>query len=1204
MNGFSLMFVLLGLLFSMATPRAQAEVLFSEIHYHPVEHPEFDESGYPLLDLSEDVHEFVEIHNPGPDQVALGGYRITGAIRFTFPAGAIIEPGGYSVVAKHPDRLKALDVYDLNFEVVFGPYEGQLSNQSDVLRLRDADNQLLDWVRYSDAFPWAILADGFGANDRFTGLNLPIHQYLGCSLERVSFDHDTTDPANWVASPLDGHPSPGRPNSVQRAVPKPVVIGFHIAQASNGSPVLSADSVIQIDAEFSSDTELSQVGIEYFVWDLNSTDPQPLWQLMERTSGSLDSVRYSTQLQGFKDRNVVRYRFVANRGDGVERVSPRQDDPFEWHGFFITPPRPTDLPYYDLFIRTQSRNQLASNIGHQPRRVINPDPPGYPRESWNATEPAIFVCDNSVYDVYIRHRGSRWNRQASRNAYKVHFPRYARFKEQSAILLTDKGDDTVAGHALFRAAGIPTSRTQTVRMHLNDEAVRTRLEMEVQDGRMLQQFRSEQVQRYPDREIPPVGLIYKSRGLDHNEGPYGRGDGSRLPNRSIWSPLNRYTWTYNLKNQDWIGHTPFIEMLEGMWNARNFKDSGLGDVEIQQLRDYFETHWNVDLMLNYITLINWMSPWDDLFHNYYVWRDGDGKWCLVPWDFDGLFGEANTSIFAGEMGDRSNNFRGHNYFKDSFIKAFREELKARFFLLNNTLLAPDNIQETTDRNIARNFANRRRTPVNTQSGFGSVFHRPERPVPAEPMDQQAVTPPIALRLEPYQHSQNPAPVHLRTTWVLWEEGQSAASPLARSSQSTNLVSWMVPSELLGLGKRYFWQATFEDELGHPSPASLPMSFTVGHDPEIDSGVVINEFLAVNSQSVPHYDAFPDWIELYNSGSVSVNVGGWFLSDDLLRPDRFMFPPNTWIAPHGHLIVWCTEPMDPEALYADFALNRDGELVALFRPTEDGHELVDWIVFGFQLEDHSLGRVPDGIGDWQLTEPTPGLVNVAHPVEASFNVRINEWMATPLSGEDWIELYNPNAHPVDLGNHFLTDRLIQPDRSQLPPFSFVPAQGYHVLVADGNPERGASHLDFSLSAVGEEIGLFDPEGNTIDSLAFGPQSSGVSQGRFPDGADEIIFFPETPSPGEPNFLPGTGPEPGYLQIDVSHDAEFRGLILRFFAQANQRFVLQYRDRLMQGEWVDGPELGPSDEAGWLEWEEAIPSAENGGARYYRFRRATD
>ena len=38
---------------------AQDRLLISEIMYHPVERPAFDTNGVPLLDISDDVHEFV-----------------------------------------------------------------------------------------------------------------------------------------------------------------------------------------------------------------------------------------------------------------------------------------------------------------------------------------------------------------------------------------------------------------------------------------------------------------------------------------------------------------------------------------------------------------------------------------------------------------------------------------------------------------------------------------------------------------------------------------------------------------------------------------------------------------------------------------------------------------------------------------------------------------------------------------------------------------------------------------------------------------------------------------------------------------------------------------------------------------------------------------------------------------------------------------
>src|SRR5262245_37777549 len=64
---------------------AQPRVAISEIMYHPVERPAFNADGGPLLDLSKDVHEFVELHNPGARTISLKGWRLSGGISYRFP---------------------------------------------------------------------------------------------------------------------------------------------------------------------------------------------------------------------------------------------------------------------------------------------------------------------------------------------------------------------------------------------------------------------------------------------------------------------------------------------------------------------------------------------------------------------------------------------------------------------------------------------------------------------------------------------------------------------------------------------------------------------------------------------------------------------------------------------------------------------------------------------------------------------------------------------------------------------------------------------------------------------------------------------------------------------------------------------------------------------------------------------------------------
>ena len=59
--------------------------------YHPIEEPEFDRKGKPVLDLSEDIHEFIELHNFSQETVTLDNWRISGGIDYAFPEGTSLR---------------------------------------------------------------------------------------------------------------------------------------------------------------------------------------------------------------------------------------------------------------------------------------------------------------------------------------------------------------------------------------------------------------------------------------------------------------------------------------------------------------------------------------------------------------------------------------------------------------------------------------------------------------------------------------------------------------------------------------------------------------------------------------------------------------------------------------------------------------------------------------------------------------------------------------------------------------------------------------------------------------------------------------------------------------------------------------------------------------------------------------------------------
>ncbi|MCP4346937.1 MAG: lamin tail domain-containing protein, partial [Desulfobacterales bacterium] len=142
-----------------------------------------------------------------------------------------------------------------------------------------------------------------------------------------------------------------------------------------------------------------------------------------------------------------------------------------------------------------------------------------------------------------------------------------------------------------------------------------------------------------------------------------------------------------------------------------------------------------------------------------------------------------------------------------------------------------------------------------------------------------------------------------------------------------------------------------------------------------------------------------------------------------------------------------------------------------------------------------------------------------------NIRINEIMAEDGDYADWIEIYNSGDQPVLLEGLYLTDDLTDPTKWEIPYDLVIQPKGFEVFWADGMD--AGRHTNFKLKQKGEDVGLFDPDGNLIDSVVYGRQIADVSFGRQPDGSSAWLFFGE-PSPGTENNRKGCQDNiPGYL-----------------------------------------------------------------------------
>ena len=151
---------------SYGTPNARPlirDVVINEIMYHHL--------------TRDERYEYIELYNHGTDTVSLGGWAFTDGIEYEFDPGVEMSPGSYMVVAKDPVFIAG--VYD-NLVVgrnLFGPYEGNLDDHSERIRLSypiehlDPDTDEIevemvtaDEVTYYDGGRWPSWADGQGAS--------------------------------------------------------------------------------------------------------------------------------------------------------------------------------------------------------------------------------------------------------------------------------------------------------------------------------------------------------------------------------------------------------------------------------------------------------------------------------------------------------------------------------------------------------------------------------------------------------------------------------------------------------------------------------------------------------------------------------------------------------------------------------------------------------------------------------------------------------------------------------------------------------------------------------------------------------------------------------------------------------------------------------------------------------------------------------
>ena len=165
------------LLATILQARADATLVFNEIHYHPA--------------TNEPAMEWVELYNQLAVDLDVSGWSLTGDIGYTFPAGTRARGRGVIVVAIDPAVLMAAT----GATNVLGPFTNRLANGGGTLRLRNNNGRVMDEVNYGVEGEWPVAPDGAGP-----------------SLAKIDEDMGSAHPASWRASvQLGGSPGVKNP---------------------------------------------------------------------------------------------------------------------------------------------------------------------------------------------------------------------------------------------------------------------------------------------------------------------------------------------------------------------------------------------------------------------------------------------------------------------------------------------------------------------------------------------------------------------------------------------------------------------------------------------------------------------------------------------------------------------------------------------------------------------------------------------------------------------------------------------------------------------------------------------------------------------------------------------------------------------------------------------------------------------------------
>ena len=454
-----------------------------------------------------------------------------------------------------------------------------------------------------------------------------------------------------------------------------------------------------------------------------------------------------------------------------------------------------------------------------------------------------------------------------------------------------------------------------------------------------------------------------------------------------YSDTNCYQRAYEMQSSnDWEKLGDFLDTLNNQFT------------EIESVMDVDRALW----MMAFENLTVCLDgPINSIPHNFYLFQDNNGRFSPVLWDMNMAFGTFTNGlpppvtitdlqeldIFHNST-DVSNQLTHQIFSSDRYKRMYVAHMRTilnEHFINTNYLTRANQLQQIIDSDVSAD--------PNTFFTYSEFTSNITTSVGVNPII--GISELMSSRIQYLQS----LPEFTASTPIITPLNTNSFAP----HTTVNIIAEISNSTYAYLGYRYKFADKFEklqmfDDGQHGDGAAGDGVFgaTINvdardiqyyfyaennnagifstqraekefHQLPVVSGLVINEIMASNSLSIADQDGeYDDWVELYNGNSFSLNLNGYYLSDNENDLTKWSFS-NVTIPANDYLIVWCdTAGSTQSGLHTTYRLSSDQEEVYLTSPTGI---VIDAVHYVNMPTDIAYARVPNGFGPMKYQNHT-------------------------------------------------------------------------------------------------------------------------------------------------------------------------------------------------------------------------------------------